>query len=64
MQEIRGSAATVIAAAPVGALVQAVKANAGTRITETYMATDHGCSDHRIALESSILTWLAELRAP
>jgi hypothetical protein len=64
MQERRGSGATVIAAAPVDALVQAIKANAGTRITEIHMATDHGYSDHCIALEGSIPAWPAELRTP
>lgn len=43
------------------ALVQAIKASGGKRITTYHVATDHAWSDHRIALESTILTWLAAL---
>jgi uncharacterized protein len=42
-------------------LVAAVKAKGGTRVTAMHVDTDHGYSDHRIALESIIITWLANL---
>jgi uncharacterized protein len=44
------------------ALVHAIEARGGHKITAIHVATDHGWSDHRIALESAILTWLAGLR--
>jgi len=44
------------------ALVRAVQANGGNKVTAIHVATDHGWSDHRIALQSTILTWLAGLR--
>jgi pimeloyl-ACP methyl ester carboxylesterase len=37
-------------------LVHAVEAKGGHKITTVHVATDHGWSDHRIALESAILT--------
>src|SRR3984893_4941194 len=40
------------------ALVHAIEAKGGHNITTIHVATDHGWSDHRIALESAILTWL------
>ena|SRR5450432_71292 len=43
------------------AFVHAVEAQGGHKITTIHVATDHGWSDHRIALESAILTWLAGL---
>jgi len=43
------------------ALVHAIEAKGGHKITTIHVATDHGWSDHRIALESTILTWLAGL---
>lgn len=43
------------------ALVSAIKANGGTKVTAIHVATDHGWSDRRIALQSAILTWLAGL---
>jgi uncharacterized protein len=43
------------------ALVHAIEAKGGHKITVIHAATDHGWSDHRIALESAILTWLAGL---
>jgi uncharacterized protein len=43
------------------ALVHAIEAKGGHKITAIHAATDHGWSDHRIALESAILTWLAGL---
>ena len=42
-------------------LVAAIKAKGGTRITATHIDTDHSWSDHRIALESIVITWLAGL---
>lgn len=40
------------------ALVAAVSAAGGPRPTEIKFATDHSYNDHRIALQSAILTWL------
>jgi uncharacterized protein len=42
-------------------LVAAIKAKGGTKVTTMHVDTDHGWSDHRIALESIIITWLAGL---
>jgi pimeloyl-ACP methyl ester carboxylesterase len=44
------------------ALVKAIQAQGGKKVTSTHMATDHGYSDHRIALEGTVLNWLAGLR--
>ncbi|MEO8662049.1 MAG: alpha/beta fold hydrolase [Bryobacteraceae bacterium] len=44
------------------ALVTAIKAKGGHKVKTQHVATDHGWSDRRIALESIILEWLAELR--
>jgi pimeloyl-ACP methyl ester carboxylesterase len=43
------------------ALVAAIKARGGAKITAMHVDTDHGWSDHRIALESIVITWLAGL---
>lgn len=43
------------------ALVAAIKSAGGTHVTEVHASTDHGWSDHRIALETNILQWLAAL---
>jgi pimeloyl-ACP methyl ester carboxylesterase len=43
------------------ALVHAIAAQGGHKVTVMHVATDHGWSDHRIALESTIITWLAAL---
>jgi pimeloyl-ACP methyl ester carboxylesterase len=43
------------------ALVEAIKAKSGQKVTAIHVATDHSWSDHRIALESTIITWLANL---
>jgi acetyl esterase/lipase len=43
------------------ALVAAIKANGGTRVTAMHADTDHSWSDHRIALQSIIIGWLAGL---
>jgi len=42
-------------------LVAAIRAKGGTKITALHVDTDHGWSDHRIALESEVITWLAGL---
>jgi uncharacterized protein len=42
-------------------LVHAIEAKGGHKITVIHAATDHGWSDHRIAMESAILTWLQRL---
>ncbi|HEX3914660.1 MAG TPA: alpha/beta hydrolase [Steroidobacteraceae bacterium] len=42
------------------ALARAITAKGG-KVTLVHMDTDHSYSDHRIALESSILTWLSGL---
>ena len=46
------------------ALVNAIEAKGGHKIKVIHVATDHGWSDHRIALESAILTWLSSIVAP
>jgi uncharacterized protein len=48
-------------AAQTDALVAAIKAKGGTRITATHLDTDHSYSDRRIALESIVITWLSGL---
>lgn len=45
------------------ALLAAIKADGGTTVTEKYVATDHQWSDHRIALESLVISWLHSLPA-
>lgn len=44
------------------ALVQALEAKGDKNIKAIHAATDHGWSDHRIFLETSILEWLANLK--
>lgn len=44
------------------ALVKALEAKGNKQVTAIHVATDHGWSDHRIWLESTILNWLAGLR--
>ena len=46
------------------ALVEAVRTAGGAHVTETLMDTDHVFSDHRIALQAAVLTWLQSLPAP
>ena len=48
-------------AADSDALVHAIEAKGGRKVTAIHVATDHSWSDHRIALESTILTWLVGL---
>jgi len=43
------------------AFVAAVKAVGGNKVTTYHVATDHSWSDHRIALEATIITWLSAL---
>ena len=43
------------------ALVQAIEAKGGHKITVVHVATDPSWSDHRIALETAILNWLSAL---
>ena len=42
-------------------LVAAIKAKGGTKVTSMHVNTDHSWSDHRIALESIVINWLAGL---
>jgi uncharacterized protein len=44
------------------ALVKAIEAAGGHNTTAIHAATDHGWSDHRIFLESTIIQWLSKLR--
>jgi len=43
-------------------LVTAIRAEGGTRVSTAHEATDHGWSDHRIALEALVIRWLDALR--
>lgn len=44
-------------------LVKAIRAHGGKNITERHVATDHSWSDHRIALETIVITWLQTLHS-
>lgn len=44
------------------ALVQAIQAEGGHNIKSIHAATDHGWSDRRIFLESTIIDWLSTLK--
>jgi len=44
------------------ALVKAIVAKGGQKVTSIHVATDHSWSDRRIYLESTIINWLAELK--
>lgn len=44
------------------ALIQAIHAEGGHQVKAIHAATDHGWSDRRIFLESTILDWLATLK--
>jgi pimeloyl-ACP methyl ester carboxylesterase len=46
----------------VAALVKAIEARGGKSVKTVHFATDHSYSDHRIALESEVLQWLAGLK--
>jgi pimeloyl-ACP methyl ester carboxylesterase len=41
------------------ALLRLIEAQGGRDVTAVHVATDHAWSDHRIALERTILTWLS-----
>jgi pimeloyl-ACP methyl ester carboxylesterase len=43
------------------ALLAAMKAQPGARLTAQRMDTDHSFDDHRIALQAAVLNWLASL---
>jgi pimeloyl-ACP methyl ester carboxylesterase len=45
------------------ALVRAIQAHGGHEVTPIHVATDHSWSDHRIFLESTILTWLGGIQS-
>jgi uncharacterized protein len=44
------------------ALIQAIEAEGGHNIKSVHAATDHGWSDRRIFLESTIIDWLSSLK--
>jgi pimeloyl-ACP methyl ester carboxylesterase len=44
------------------ALVRAIAAKGGKKVTSMHVATDHGWADHRVYLESAIINWLAGLK--
>ena len=44
------------------ALLHGIQAQGGKHASTLHVATDHSWSDHRIALESTIITWLAGLK--
>jgi hypothetical protein len=44
------------------ALVAAIRARGGTKVTAVHVHTDHGWNDHRIALEAAIIGWLRAAR--
>jgi pimeloyl-ACP methyl ester carboxylesterase len=44
------------------ALVKAIEGQGGKNVKTAHFATDHSYSDHRIALESEVLQWLAGLK--
>jgi uncharacterized protein len=48
-------------AAQTDALVTAIEAKGGSRVTAAHLDTDHSYSDRRIALESIVITWLSGL---
>ena len=43
------------------ALTKAIEAKGGHKFATQHVATDHSWSDHRIALEGTVITWLAAL---
>jgi uncharacterized protein len=46
------------------ALAASVKKGAAGQLTEVALTTDHGFSDHRIALAATLLGWLKQLEPP
>ncbi|HZK98303.1 MAG TPA: alpha/beta fold hydrolase [Caulobacteraceae bacterium] len=49
-------------AADTDALVAAIRAGGGAKVTTVHMPTDHSWSDRRIALEAAVIAWLQALR--
>jgi pimeloyl-ACP methyl ester carboxylesterase len=49
-------------AASGGALAEALRKAGDANVKLVHMATDHGYSDHRIALETAVIEWLESLR--
>jgi pimeloyl-ACP methyl ester carboxylesterase len=47
---------------PAAELAKALHEQGSTHVTEQHFATDHSYSDHRIALETTILNWLSSLQ--
>jgi pimeloyl-ACP methyl ester carboxylesterase len=43
-------------------LVKDIRAAGGQKVTEIHADTDHGWSDHRIYLETTVINWLAGLK--
>ena len=43
-------------------LVKAIGAAGGTKVTAIHATTDHGWSDHRIFLETTVINWLGQLK--
>ena len=43
-------------------LIHAIQAEGGHNVKAIHVATDHGWSDHRIFLESTVIDWLATLK--
>jgi pimeloyl-ACP methyl ester carboxylesterase len=46
------------------AMKEALQKAGNTRVTEIYLETDHSYSDHRIALQVTVLQWLETVLAP
>ena len=46
------------------AMAEALRKVGNAQVTEKYMETDHSFSDHRIALQDTILEWLQSLATP
>ena len=46
------------------AMKEALQKAGNSRVTETYLETDHSYSDHRIALQVAVLQWLDTVFAP
>jgi pimeloyl-ACP methyl ester carboxylesterase len=44
-------------------MAEALRKAGDKQVTETHMTTDHGFSDHRIALQSAVIEWLGTLVA-
>jgi len=43
------------------ALAEAIRKAGDTQVTEAHIATDHAYSDHRIALQEAVISWLESL---